>query len=80
MTKGKVVYVFSSMLYLPKYFCNRYMQDPHDNRISQWLNQTGRSGVFSSEFLLSDHPPLGDWTIQVDIAVSFRNTCRLVGI
>uniref|UniRef100_A0A8C4QW17 CD109 molecule n=1 Tax=Eptatretus burgeri TaxID=7764 RepID=A0A8C4QW17_EPTBU len=41
------------------------IQDSSENRIQQWLSEPNPIGVVSKEFILSDQPPLGDWTIQV---------------
>ncbi|XP_052795598.1 CD109 antigen-like isoform X2 [Mya arenaria] len=47
---------------------NIFIYDPHENRIGQWLNVSGDQGVYQGSLQLADRLPLGDWTIQVDIA------------
>uniref|UniRef100_UPI00358E443E CD109 antigen-like n=1 Tax=Myxine glutinosa TaxID=7769 RepID=UPI00358E443E len=40
------------------------IEDPSQNRIQQWLSEPSTNGVVSKLFILSDQPPLGDWTIK----------------
>lgn len=47
----------------------RRLQDPNSNRIAQWNNETALLGVYQGQLKLSDEPPLGDWTIEVNYEV-----------
>ncbi|XP_069091776.1 CD109 antigen-like [Pleurodeles waltl] len=44
-----------------------YIKDPSNNLIQQWLSLKTNLGVASLEFLLSDMPPFGTWTIDVRV-------------
>lgn len=44
--------------------------------IQQWLLEEGDLGVVSKKFQLSTNPPLGDWSIEVEVNVSI-NTANL---
>ncbi|XP_069462357.1 CD109 antigen-like [Ambystoma mexicanum] len=44
-----------------------HIRDPRGNLIEQWLEEEGDVGVVSLNFQLSSHPPLGDWSIQVQV-------------
>lgn len=46
---------------------NIYIKDSKDNLIKQWKRIFPQRGVFSEELQLSEQPPLGDWTILVDV-------------
>ena len=47
------------------------VQDPHNNRIAQWLGVKGdATGVFEGEMMTSLYPPLGTWKIVVTVDVS----------
>ncbi|KAH7637287.1 cd109 antigen-like protein [Dermatophagoides farinae] len=45
-----------------------FIKDPKDNLIKQWKRIFTHRGVVSEQFALSDQPPLGDWTIIVEVA------------
>ncbi|OTF69606.1 hypothetical protein BLA29_001504 [Euroglyphus maynei] len=45
-----------------------FIKDPKDNLIKQWKRIFTHRGVVSEQFALSDQPPLGDWTIVVEVA------------
>ncbi|XP_027197274.2 thioester-containing protein 2 isoform X1 [Dermatophagoides pteronyssinus] len=45
-----------------------FIKDPKDNLIKQWKRIFTHRGVVSEQFALSDQPPLGDWTISVEVA------------
>ena len=50
------------------------MQDPHNNRIAQWLGVKGdATGVFEGEMMTSLYPPLGTWKIVVTVDVSIMH-------
>lgn len=40
--------------------------------IQQWLMEEGDLGVVSEKFQLSMNPPLGDWSIEVEVNVSIN--------
>lgn len=40
--------------------------------IQQWLMEQGDLGVVSQKFQLSMNPPLGDWSIEVEVNVSIN--------
>lgn len=40
--------------------------------IQQWLMEEGDLGVVSKKFQLSMNPPLGDWSIEVEVNVSIN--------
>ncbi len=42
-------------------------QDSKDNLIKQWRRIFPQRGVVSEELQLSEQPPLGDWSITVDV-------------
>lgn len=44
-----------------------HIRDPRGNLIEQWLEEQSDLGVVSQTFQLSEHPPLGDWSIQVQV-------------
>ncbi|XP_041105310.1 CD109 antigen-like [Polyodon spathula] len=46
---------------------NIVIKDPQGNSIEQWLSIDSHLGVVSKEFLLSDNPPLGSWTIEATV-------------
>ncbi|KAJ1150857.1 hypothetical protein NDU88_003645 [Pleurodeles waltl] len=46
---------------------NIHIRDPRGNLIEQWLEEQSDLGVVSQTFQLSEHPPLGDWSIQVQV-------------
>ncbi|XP_070352570.1 CD109 antigen isoform X2 [Equus asinus] len=46
---------------------NILIKDPKSNLIQQWLSEQSDLGVISKTFLLSSHPILGDWSIQVQV-------------
>ncbi|KAJ8270954.1 hypothetical protein GJAV_G00121140 [Gymnothorax javanicus] len=46
---------------------NIALKDPRKNMILQWLDLDSFVGVVSKEFQLSDHPPLGVWTIEASV-------------
>lgn len=50
-------------------------QDPRGTRLRQWLHQDAVLGVVSKHFRLSDHPPLGQW--RVDVAAASVSLFRL---
>lgn len=45
------------------------MQDPRGSLLRQWLDKDGVLGVVSTEFQLSDNPPLGEWSIMATVEV-----------
>ncbi|CAL8312262.1 unnamed protein product [Lota lota] len=47
---------------------NIVIKDPRGNIIRQWLSLNSTLGVVTQELQLSDHPPLGHWTIQTTVA------------
>uniref|UniRef100_A0A8C3LR64 CD109 antigen n=1 Tax=Chrysolophus pictus TaxID=9089 RepID=A0A8C3LR64_CHRPC len=49
---------------------NVYIRDPRKKLIQQWLLEEGDLGVVSKKFQLSKNPPLGDWSIDVEVNVS----------
>ncbi|KGL88563.1 CD109 antigen, partial [Charadrius vociferus] len=49
---------------------NIYVRDPRKKLIQQWLMEEGDLGVVSKKFQLSMNPPLGDWSIEVEVNVS----------
>lgn len=51
------------------------IQDPRGTRLRQWLHQDAVLGVVSKRFRLSDHPPLGQW--RVDVAAASVSLFRL---
>ncbi|PKK33140.1 CD109 molecule, partial [Columba livia] len=46
---------------------NIYIRDPRKKLIQQWLMEEGDLGVVSKKFQLSMNPPLGDWSIEVEV-------------
>ncbi|XP_017586564.1 PREDICTED: CD109 antigen isoform X1 [Corvus brachyrhynchos] len=46
---------------------NIYIRDPRRKLIQQWLMEEGDLGVVSKKFQLSMNPPLGDWSIEVEV-------------
>ncbi|XP_048792210.1 CD109 antigen [Lagopus muta] len=46
---------------------NIYVRDPRKKLIQQWLLEEGDLGVVSKKFQLSKNPPLGDWSIDVEV-------------
>uniref|UniRef100_A0A8B9R093 CD109 antigen n=1 Tax=Anas platyrhynchos TaxID=8839 RepID=A0A8B9R093_ANAPL len=48
---------------------NIYIRDPRKKLIQQWLLEEGDLGVVSKKFQLSTNPPLGDWSIEVEVNV-----------
>ncbi|NWR73056.1 CD109 protein, partial [Centropus unirufus] len=46
---------------------NIYIRDPRKKLIQQWLMEEGDLGVVSRKFQLSMNPPLGDWSIEVEV-------------
>ncbi|KAM9840307.1 CD109 antigen [Aulostomus maculatus] len=44
------------------------VRDPRGNLIRQWRSLGGVLGVVSTEFQLSDNPPLGQWTISTTVS------------
>ncbi|XP_030302930.1 CD109 antigen [Calypte anna] len=46
---------------------NIYIRDPRKKLIQQWLMEEGDLGVVSKKIQLSMDPPLGDWTIEVEV-------------
>ncbi|NXE74624.1 CD109 protein, partial [Cochlearius cochlearius] len=46
---------------------NIYIRDPRKKLIQQWLMEEGDLGVVSKKFQLSANPPLGDWSIEVEV-------------
>ncbi|XP_069660779.1 CD109 antigen isoform X1 [Haliaeetus albicilla] len=46
---------------------NIYIRDPRKKLIQQWLMEEGDLGVVSKKFQLSVNPPLGDWSIEVEV-------------
>ncbi|TRZ24746.1 hypothetical protein HGM15179_002448 [Zosterops borbonicus] len=46
---------------------NIYIRDPRKKLIQQWLMEQGDLGVVSQKFQLSMNPPLGDWSIEVEV-------------
>uniref|UniRef100_A0A8C0VKH5 CD109 molecule n=1 Tax=Cyanistes caeruleus TaxID=156563 RepID=A0A8C0VKH5_CYACU len=48
---------------------NIYIRDPRKKLIQQWLMEEGDLGVVSKKFQLSMSPPLGDWSIEVELNV-----------
>ncbi|KFO14389.1 CD109 antigen, partial [Balearica regulorum gibbericeps] len=51
---------------------NIYIRDPRKKLIQQWLMEEGDLGVVSKKFQLSMNPPLGDWSIEVEVNVSIN--------
>uniref|UniRef100_A0A8B9F4N1 CD109 antigen n=1 Tax=Amazona collaria TaxID=241587 RepID=A0A8B9F4N1_9PSIT len=48
---------------------NIYIRDPRKKLIQQWLMEEGDLGVASKKFQLSMNPPLGDWSVEVEVNV-----------
>uniref|UniRef100_A0A3B3DWJ9 CD109 molecule n=1 Tax=Oryzias melastigma TaxID=30732 RepID=A0A3B3DWJ9_ORYME len=48
---------------------NVTITDPRGNFIRQWQNQKSTLGVVSTEFELSENPPLGEWTIITQVKI-----------
>ncbi|NXY41112.1 CD109 protein, partial [Ceuthmochares aereus] len=46
---------------------NIYIRDPRKKLIQQWLMEEGDLGVVSKNFQLSMNPPLGDWSVEVEV-------------
>ncbi|NWU94942.1 CD109 protein, partial [Upupa epops] len=46
---------------------NVFIRDPQKTLIQQWLMEEGDLGIVSKEFQLSVNPPLGDWSIEVEV-------------
>ncbi|NWS55261.1 CD109 protein, partial [Chunga burmeisteri] len=46
---------------------NIFIRDPRKKLIQQWLMEEGDLGVVSKKFQLSMNPPLGDWSIEVEV-------------
>ncbi|NXC86718.1 CD109 protein, partial [Cercotrichas coryphoeus] len=46
---------------------NTYIRDPRKKLIQQWVMEEGDLGVVSKKFQLSMNPPLGDWSIEVEV-------------
>ncbi|NXX84199.1 CD109 protein, partial [Urocolius indicus] len=46
---------------------NIYIRDPRKKLIQQWLMEEGNLGIVSKKFQLSANPPLGDWSIEVEV-------------
>lgn len=44
-----------------------YLTDPEKNRVKQWLKATPKTGVFTSEFQLSELPILGNWKFEAKV-------------
>uniref|UniRef100_A0A8C3K373 CD109 antigen n=1 Tax=Calidris pygmaea TaxID=425635 RepID=A0A8C3K373_9CHAR len=53
---------------------NIYIRDPRKKLIQQWLMEEGDLGVVSKKFQLSTNPPLGDWSIEVEVNVSINSS------
>uniref|UniRef100_A0A8C5TTN8 CD109 antigen n=1 Tax=Malurus cyaneus samueli TaxID=2593467 RepID=A0A8C5TTN8_9PASS len=53
---------------------NIYIRDPRKKLMQQWLMEEGDLGVVSKKFQLSMNPPLGDWSIEVEVNVSINIT------
>lgn len=51
---------------------NFFFKDPRKKLIQQWLLEEGDLGVVSKKFQLSTNPPLGDWSIEVEVNVSIN--------
>lgn len=51
------------------------LQDPRGTRLRQWLHQDAVLGVVSKHFRLSNHPPLGQW--RIDVAAASVSMLRL---
>ncbi|XP_029451477.1 CD109 antigen isoform X2 [Rhinatrema bivittatum] len=51
------------------------IQDPRGNLIFQWLAEHSDLGVLSRNFQISANPPLGDWSIEVQVnkQIHYRN-------
>lgn len=43
------------------------VRDAHNNLIEEWKGVRTTNGVAAAEFLLADHPVLGEWNVHVDI-------------
>ncbi|XP_027896681.1 CD109 antigen isoform X1 [Xiphophorus couchianus] len=43
------------------------IRDPRGNLLRQWLDKDGVLGVVSTEFQLSENPPLGEWSIMATV-------------
>ncbi|XP_017157583.1 CD109 antigen [Poecilia reticulata] len=43
------------------------IRDPRGNLLRQWLDKDGVLGVVSTEFQLSENPPLGEWSIMATL-------------
>ncbi|NXN92969.1 CD109 protein, partial [Rhinopomastus cyanomelas] len=46
---------------------NIFIRDPRKKLIQQWLMEEGDLGIVSKEFQLSMNPPLGDWSMEVEV-------------
>uniref|UniRef100_A0A3P9JXP8 CD109 molecule n=1 Tax=Oryzias latipes TaxID=8090 RepID=A0A3P9JXP8_ORYLA len=67
---GQVVKI-RAVLFLRFYdSCFSLIKDPRGNFIRQWQNKESNLGVVSTEFELSENPPLGQWTILTEVKVS----------
>ncbi|KAI4793124.1 hypothetical protein KUCAC02_032919 [Chaenocephalus aceratus] len=47
--------------------CDKQSRTPGGNLLRQWLDVEGVLGVVSTEFQLSENPPLGQWCIVATI-------------
>ncbi|KFP91429.1 CD109 antigen, partial [Apaloderma vittatum] len=57
---------------------NIYIRDPRKKLIQQWLMEEGDLGVVSKKFQLSVNPPLGDWSIEVELNVIYYQRFRVM--
>ncbi|XP_048771213.2 CD109 antigen-like [Ostrea edulis] len=51
-----------------------FIKDPQGNRVEMWKNLQPKSGVTQAEFLLSDDPAMGDWSIYAEQRHSDKET------
>uniref|UniRef100_A0A3P9PAS1 CD109 molecule n=1 Tax=Poecilia reticulata TaxID=8081 RepID=A0A3P9PAS1_POERE len=51
------------------------IRDPRGNLLRQWLDKDGVLGVVSTEFQLSENPPLGEWSIMATLKVGWGTFC-----
>uniref|UniRef100_A0A673AWP2 CD109 molecule n=1 Tax=Sphaeramia orbicularis TaxID=375764 RepID=A0A673AWP2_9TELE len=54
-----------------------HVKDPRGNLVRQWTSVDSVLGVATLEFPLSEHPPLGEWTVHVNTNV--RLTSNISG-
>eukprot|EP00117_Sycon_ciliatum_P038606 scpid4113/ scgid28657/ CD109 antigen; 150 kDa TGF-beta-1-binding protein; C3 and PZP-like alpha-2-macroglobulin domain-containing protein 7; Platelet-specific Gov antigen; p180; r150 len=53
---------------------NVHIADNSKNRLAQWLNVQPVNGIWSEDFPISEYPPLGNYTIEVNASTAQTST------